>query len=232
MVYNTIMTKNKWGGKREGAGRPKGTNNKKQYTFRLSQEELSAVRELLAKMRGKLVVFFCLLALCMPVSAETLQGGVTYTEKTARQTAFEGVRPLSIVYSVGWESPKYFFDLKAQNDVIGIAKGKSKLCGIPLPFSLYSVIYKDEPNKEYIYSKYNGKYRVLATISGDVNSSYPQKYLKYDRYGHLLTIEFNTGYESFIYDAKGKLIGHWQGNAGKTINNNLKMNQKIIYSAQ
>ena len=34
------MTDNKWGGKRNGAGRPKGTNNKKQYSFRLSEGEL------------------------------------------------------------------------------------------------------------------------------------------------------------------------------------------------
>lgn len=226
------MTQNKWGGKREGAGRPRGTNNKKQYTFRLSLEELSAVRKLLAKMRGKLIIFFCLLALCLPVSAQTLQGGVTYTEETARKEAFEGVKPLSIVYSVGWENPKYFFDLKAQNDVMGIAKNNPRLKGIPLPFNLYSVVYKDEPNKEYIYSKYYGKYRILATITSVNNSAYPQKYLKYDRYGNLLSIEFNTGKESFIYDVNRKLIGHWKGNSGKTIDNNLKINQKIIYSAQ
>ena len=44
------------GGKREGAGRPKGTTkteNKKMYSFRLSEEEEKAVRELLKKMRNK-----------------------------------------------------------------------------------------------------------------------------------------------------------------------------------
>lgn len=47
------------GGKREGAGRPKGTTGaykdkvKKRFTFRLSEEEEKAVRELLKKMRGK-----------------------------------------------------------------------------------------------------------------------------------------------------------------------------------
>lgn len=46
----------KRGGKRPGAGRPVGTtkkNTKKMYSFRLSVEEEKAVRELLAKMRGK-----------------------------------------------------------------------------------------------------------------------------------------------------------------------------------
>ena len=42
------------GGKREGAGRPKGTikeNTKKMYSFRLSVEEYLAVKELLNKIR-------------------------------------------------------------------------------------------------------------------------------------------------------------------------------------
>lgn len=44
------------GGKREGAGRPFGTkkeNTKKMFSFRLSEEEEIAVKELLKKMRGK-----------------------------------------------------------------------------------------------------------------------------------------------------------------------------------
>lgn len=48
-----------WGGKRSGAGRPKGTTGaykeqvKKMYSFRLSEEEAKAVKDLLAKMRNK-----------------------------------------------------------------------------------------------------------------------------------------------------------------------------------
>lgn len=47
---------NNWGGKRSGAGRPFGTTKektKKMYSFRLSEEEAEAVKELLNKMRGK-----------------------------------------------------------------------------------------------------------------------------------------------------------------------------------
>ena len=50
------LTSSKRGGKREGAGRPKGTtkeNTKKKFSFRLSVEEEKAVRELLLKMRNK-----------------------------------------------------------------------------------------------------------------------------------------------------------------------------------
>lgn len=44
------------GGKRPGAGRPFGTtkeNKKKPYSFKLSEEEAKAVKDLLAKMRNK-----------------------------------------------------------------------------------------------------------------------------------------------------------------------------------
>lgn len=41
------------GGKREGAGRPFKEDKKKMYSFRLSEEELKLVRELLNKMRTK-----------------------------------------------------------------------------------------------------------------------------------------------------------------------------------
>ena len=47
------------GGARAGAGRPKGTTGKykevtkKMYSFRLSEEELQVVRDLLKQMRGK-----------------------------------------------------------------------------------------------------------------------------------------------------------------------------------
>ncbi len=46
------------GGKREGAGRPKGTTKakvKKMVSFRLSEEEEIAVRTLLSKMRNGLI---------------------------------------------------------------------------------------------------------------------------------------------------------------------------------
>lgn len=44
------------GGKREGSGRPIGTTKaekKKMFSFRLSEEEEKAVRELLKKMRNR-----------------------------------------------------------------------------------------------------------------------------------------------------------------------------------
>lgn len=233
MYYNVIMTDNKWGGKREGAGRPKGTNNKKLYTFRLSEKELKAVRELLAKMRGKLIILLCLFALCVPVFADTLQGNITYTEETARQEAFKGVKQFSGTHIISWDSGKYFLNIetiKNNPQVLCIAKINVKRLGIPMGHA-YAISYKDEPNREYIYIRYLGKYIVKGTTTAMGNGQYPQKFLKYDRYGHLLSIEFNTGLESFIYDKDGNLISYWLGQNGKSIKSVEKMKTKVIYSA-
>lgn len=53
-------------------GRPVGStkeNNKKMFSFRLSAGEAKAVKELLAKMRGKLILLILLFAVCSPVFA-------------------------------------------------------------------------------------------------------------------------------------------------------------------
>jgi len=57
MNENEINNNSGRGGKRAGAGRPKGTTGaykekvKKKFSFRLSEEEEKAVRKLLKKMR-------------------------------------------------------------------------------------------------------------------------------------------------------------------------------------
>lgn len=220
------------GGKREGAGRPKGTTKekvKKKFSFRLSEEEEKAVRELLAKMRGKLVIFFCLLTLCMPVSAQTLQGGVTYTEETARQTAFEGVNKYCPFPNVKAFNRSLFVAAIDNNDVISIQEFNTKLAKA-IPFKVTAVIYKDNPNYVYYYEKQNKGYKGLAVevISGD---SYPVKTVKYDaKTGKLLSVGLTTSPDDdFSFDADGKLLAHWKGN--KEIMNKIGK-RKIIYSAQ
>jgi len=70
-LFQPLKDKMTRGGKREGAGRPKNPKelNKKMCSFRLSKEEERAVRELLAKMRGKIITLFLLMSLCLPCYA-------------------------------------------------------------------------------------------------------------------------------------------------------------------
>ena len=56
MEKQNLTSDRNWGGKRSGAGRPFGTtkeNTKKMYSFRLSEEEASEVKELLKKLQKK-----------------------------------------------------------------------------------------------------------------------------------------------------------------------------------
>lgn len=217
------------GGKREGAGRPKQEKVKKKFSFRLSEEEEKAVRELLAKMRGKLVIFFCLFALCLPVSAQTLQGGVTYTEETARQTAFEGVHKYCPFPNVEAFNRSLFVGSINKNDVLSIQEFNTKLAKI-IPFNVIAVAYKDNPNYVYYYEKQNKGYKGLA-VEIIIGNNYPVKTVKYDaKTGKLLSIGLTTSpYDDFAFDADGNLVGHWKGDK-EILNKTAK--RKVIYSAQ
>ncbi len=139
---NEEKLKSKWGGARPGAGRPKIEKPKKMHSFRLSDEELKAVKEVLAKMRNKVILLFCLFIIGLPTLAEPLKATISYSEEDARIEAFEGVRTLSIQHSIGWDDPKYFFDLKTQNDVYAIQKTTAKYMKL-FPYNMYDVVYKD-----------------------------------------------------------------------------------------
>lgn len=225
------------GGKREGAGRPKGTTKekvKKKFSFRLSEEEEKAVRELLAKMRGKLILLFCLIMLGLPTLAEPIKGSVTYTEENARIEAFNGVKTLSIDYSVGWDNPKYYFDLKAQNDVLYIQEYKAKFMKL-IPFKWLGVVYKDEPNKAYTYEKINNSYKLVTTETVEQLPNGLIRSLTYSQNGHLMSVSLMVDIdreEEFVFDKNKKTIGHWIGNNGKEITTNTNITRKIIYSAQ
>ena len=216
-------------------GRPKGTtkdNNKKMYSFRLSEEELQAVRNVLADMRKKLTILFLMLMLALPVNALTLEGSVSYTEETARQEAFEGVDKIDPSAIFLPRDERYWFDLNATKGGKLIGKSKAMILGI-IPHTAFHVYYDDAPDREYLYEKQNGKYKLFAIIDiSERNKPYPQRFVKYDNYGHLMSIEFNSGYESFVFDKDGKLIGRWQGNKGQTPDKKVKIKQELTYFEQ
>ena len=194
------------------------------------KEEEKAVRELLAKMRGKLILLLCLFMLGLPTLAEPLKATVTYTEENARIEAFEGVRPLSIKYAVSWDDPKYYFDLNAKNDVYAIQETTARFLKI-IPFKMIDVVYKDELNKAYTYEKVNGHYRLLATETSEQLKNGTIRSLKYDGDGHLLSVSLTLDLEKeevFVFDENKKIIGHW---IGEKEHIDKTSTRKIIYSA-
>lgn len=219
------------GGKRKGAGRPKQEKVKKMFSFRLSEEEEKAVKELLAKMRGKLLLLFCLFALCVPVFADTLNGTVTYTEETARQEAFKDVYKYCPYPNVEIFHRSLGTLNINKEEILTLQEFRSRLFGI-IPYKTIAVVYKDLPNWVFHYERSRngtGSYRGVAVDIIMNNKEYPLKVIKYNaRTGKLMSITLLsiTG-DDYVFDENGKLIGHWQDDK-EMINKEIK--RKVIYS--
>ncbi len=59
--------------------------------------------------------------------------------------------------------------------------------------------------------------------------------LKYDRYGHLLSVSLYINAdkeEAFVFDKDKKPIAHWVGDKGHEITTKTKLSRELIYSAQ
>lgn len=196
------MTDKKWGGKREGAGRPKGTNNKKQYTFRLSIEELKAVREVLAKMRGKLVILFCLLTLCLPCHAIEEPNNV----ELIKQEAFKGIYkycPFANAEGLRLAGVKY--ELKA-DEVLSIQQTSK---------NIINVVYKKYPSYTYTYKvqKKNFYYTLGGYYCQCISVNYENKVAVYHASsGRLIGIRYAVSPdEDYMFDFNGNLIEHREG---------------------
>lgn len=196
------MADKKWGGKREGAGRPKGTNNKKQYTFRLSIEELKAVRELLAKMRGKLVILLCLFTLCLPCHAIEEPNNI----ESIKQEAFKGIyKYCPFANAEGLRLAGYKYDLD-MNEVLSIQQTDK---------NIINVVYKKYPSYTYTYKvqKKNFYYTLGGYSCQCVSVNYENKVAVYHASsGRLIGIRYAVSPdEDYMFDFNGNLIGHREG---------------------
>lgn len=220
------------GGKRPGAGRPKGTtkeNVKKKFSFRLSEEEEKAVRELLVKMRGKLILLLCLFMLGLPILAEPLKATVTYTEENARIEAFEGVSQYCPFTDVTSFQRSLFVASINNDDVLAVQEFNSKIFKV-IPYKVIAVVYKDLPHFAYYYEKTKNGYKGVAIEVLDIKDmNYPIKTIKYDaKTGKLATINLTISEdEGFVFDENKKTIAHWINDKEYTSN----MTRKVIYSA-
>lgn len=171
----------------------------------------------------------------LPVFAEPLKATVSYTEEDARIEAFKGVRTLSIQHAVGWDDPKYNFDLSITNDnVLCVQEFKTKFMKV-IPFKWVGVVYKDETNRVYTYEKTNNTYKLVMTETIEKLPNNLIRSLSYSKDGHLmsvsLTVDLESG-EEFVFDENKKPIGHWTEDnwiGDKEHKNNITRN--LIYFA-
>lgn len=209
-------------------GRPKGTtkeNNKKMYSFRLSEEELKAVRDVLAKMRGKFILLFCLLLFSLPCFALTLEGNVEYTEDTARAKAFEGVSKYLTYKDTKTFNRSLFISSINYDEVLKVYNYKASFMFKPM--NITGIVYKDEPNRLYGYIKKNNGYEGFCVRISENSNKYPVKTQNYyTKTGELMSVGVLTETDEYKFNKDGKLIGYWNGNNGK-LNKNIKLPLKM-----
>lgn len=206
------------------------TNNKKMYSFRLSENELNAVKEVLAKMRKKLILLLCLFMLGLPTLAEPLKATVTYTEENARIEAFEGVSQYCPFTDVTSFQRSLFVASINNDDVLAVQEFNSKIFKV-IPYKALAVVYKDLPHFAYYYEKTKNGYKGVAIeVVNAKDMNYPIKTIKYNaKTGKLATINLTISEdEGFVFDENKKTIAHWINDKEYTSN----MTRKVIYSAQ
>lgn len=219
------------GGKREGAGRPVGTTKEPTVMLqrRVKPEWIPLIDEFIKELKNKaklLILLFCMLAL--PVNALTLEGGVTYTEETARIEAFKGVsKYCPFENTKDFDRSLYVASIETSN-VLNLQEFHAKLFKT-IPYNVVAVQYKDNPRLVYYYEKTKHGYNGVAIdiIKQDKDNIKAYKYCA--KTGKLLSVVLVVSDdEEFIYNANQELIAHWIGEKEQISH----LKRFIKYSAQ
>lgn len=227
------------GGMRNGAGRPqvnpkealenvlRVTNSEKEFILFSRAKKLD-----LKKIIKSLTAFLLLLMLTMPANALVLEASVEYTVDSARIVAFDNVKKhISINEFYNERRDTYLYN----NTLYCIRSGVTHDdFGRPrkiVPFfengklSFYGVQYDDMPAKKYYYSPTG---ILLKYEISNFNGVYPYKTMAYNTKGNLLNINLvisNT--ESYLFDAKKNLVGHWINNQFYDANGNKDISRRL-----
>ena len=170
--------------------------------------------------------------------AITLEGGVTYTVDDVRKIAFENInmkiQPISIY------DEKYKFNLYGEKkNIINVVDYNASFLKL-ISIKALTTIYKDNHNKEYAYIKLFGEYSLDSINIYEKLGNENYRMLKYDAYTGKLRnifvliteIEPFENQETYIFNAKGKLVGHWKGYNGSMYKSKVKLSRSIKYWEQ
>lgn len=223
------------GGSRINSGRKLKLSEKLEIQKRLTKTEDEFINFVRIKninlkdLLKTLLMFFAILFFTMPANAYTLKAGVEYTVDSARLVAFQDTN-LSInknEFSEFLTDKYYYSSIDFINGKIIEAVGRRVV-----PFyeknnklSFYGVQYHNDKNKKFYYSP-TGK--LLKYEINTFKGSYPYKTIAYDTKGNLLNINLvisNT--ESYLFDAKKNLIGHWINNQFYDANGNKDISRRL-----
>lgn len=223
------------GGSRINSGRKLKLSEKLEVQKRLTKTEDEFINFVRIKninlkdLLKTLLMFFAILFFTMPANAYTLKAGVEYTVDSARLVAFQDTN-LSInknEFSEFLTDKYYYSSIDFINGKIIEAVGRRVVpfYGKNNKLSFYGVQYHNDKNKKFYYSP-TGK--LLKYEINTFKGSYPYKTIAYDTKGNLLNINLvisNT--ESYLFDAKKNLIGHWINNQFYDANGNKDISRRL-----
>lgn len=173
----------------------------------------------------KFLLLLCLFFIVNLAFADMiLQGGAEYNVQSAREEVQENVQ-----YKI---NPRQFspnlVDINRAENLTALLKGQVELKDRTLAlFSVgtYGVVYKNDPLHAYYYSNSG----VLEFVDVRTGRDYPYKSYQYDMGGNLVNMGLRLSKdETYIYDAKGKLIAHWVGSNGYDENGKIIMTRKFM----
>lgn len=228
------------GGSRINAGRPeKPLKEKLAHTMRLTGIEkdfiiFSRAKKIdLVKIKKTLAALVLLLFINMPANAVTLEASIEYTVDSARIVAFENT-DLKISKS---EFLNERYDPNFYNNTLVCIRSGATHDNFNRPrkivpfyekdgkLSFYGVQYDDTPAKKYYYSPAG---TLLKYEVSNFNGTYPYKTMAYDIQGKLLNINLVVSpTESFLFDSKKNLLGHWLNNQFYDANGNLDITRRL-----
>lgn len=161
---------------------------------------------------------------CIPVNAAVITGGVEYSAEYVRENVNSAyLKPLDINLV-----KKNIYDKNLHENILSLLQGRTELKDRTLGIfsdGSYGVNYKSEP----LYIWYYQNDGVLMNVELKTSLHYPYKTFKYTPDGKLENKTLRVSQkETFIFDKKNKLLGHWVGENCYDENNKVIMTRKIM----
>lgn len=172
----------------------------------------------------KFLIFIFITVIMLPVGAQTITGGIKYSQSLAKD---------ELLASPSVKSNQQFIreslvDSNYGENISMLLKGVTELKDRTLAkFSdgSYGVIYKAQPQTVLYYSQ-DG---ILTHNEEKSSLEYPYKTYKYTPNGRLVNMSLRVSEEeTFIFTPDGKLIAHWLGRYCYDENNRVIMSREVL----
>lgn len=160
----------------------------------------------------------------LPVSAQTLTGGVKYTINDAK-TELQHNIPSATDFII---TQNNFIDKDRNANYFALLKGKTNFNDRILALfsdGSYAVNYKNDLKHVWYYDK-DGS---LINVEFRTSLEFPYRSYKYSPDGELVNMSLRVSKdETFIFSPFGELLGHWVGDNCYDENGNVVMTRQIM----